>query len=203
MELSEEARERLADVVRLQPTTNAELGDRWGMADGSEVHQYLEARLSDYYYRDEESYVRATDEAATLVDVDPGGVTDEESDRTDAAAGRGDGERDTPSVVRVPELRARAFEVLPHPDERAASVVAVLHDLRATFDIDPPAEAVRRALHALRRAGVATVERRTVPTFKRASDLGDVRVEVSEPSDWSSSDGEDVLGRIEPGGEED
>ena len=42
MTLSDEARERLADVVALQPTKNAELQAQWEMDSGSDVHQYLE-----------------------------------------------------------------------------------------------------------------------------------------------------------------
>jgi len=28
---------------------------------GSEVHQYLESQLKEYYYRDSDGYIRATD----------------------------------------------------------------------------------------------------------------------------------------------
>ena len=42
MTLSEQARERLADVVELQPTKNSELQERWGMDSGSDVHSFLE-----------------------------------------------------------------------------------------------------------------------------------------------------------------
>jgi hypothetical protein len=60
MTLSEEARDRLADVVELQPTKNSELQDRWELDSGSDVHQYLESELSDYYYRDDNSLIRAS-----------------------------------------------------------------------------------------------------------------------------------------------
>jgi chromosome condensin MukBEF MukE localization factor len=160
MALSEQARERLADVVALQPTKNADLQERWGVESGSEVHAYLEAELSEYYYRDEDSLVRATPEAADLVDVDPG--VEEGPD------GR---------IVRVPELQARAFEVLPGPDGNSKSVVAVLHALRDAFDTDPTAEEVRSALRALERKGVVEVVRRTVPTFRLAVERESVDVE--------------------------
>jgi len=167
MTLSEEARERLADVVALQPTKNAELGERWGMDSGSDVHAYLESELSDYYYRDENSLIRATDEAAELVDVEPG-IADEDDD------GR-------PDRARLDELEAQAFEVLAGPGERSESVVAVLHKLRAEFGVDPEAEAVRKALRSLVRSGLAETEKRTVPTFRRTVPVEDVTVEVDPP----------------------
>lgn len=61
--LPEREQERVVDLVRLQPTKNAELQDRWGLNDGSEVHKYLESELKNYYYRDGDGYIRATDAA--------------------------------------------------------------------------------------------------------------------------------------------
>jgi hypothetical protein len=164
MTLSEEARERLADVVALQPTKNAELQERWEMESGSEVHGYLESELSDYYFRDDDSLIRATDEAADMVDVEPG-VTDEDDD------GR-------PERARLAEVEAQAFEVLAGPDERTESVVSVLQKLRREFDVDPGAEAVRKALRSLVRTNLAETERRTVPTFRRTVPVSEVTIEV-------------------------
>ena len=152
MTLSEVARKRLADVVELQPTKNAELQDRWDLESGSEVHSFLEDELSEYYFRDDNSLIRATPEAAELVDVEPGVQLSEE-----------DG---PPSKIRVPELHAQVVTVLAEPDGRSQSVVSVLHDLRDAFDIDPSAEDVRSALQSLRRKDVVEVEYRTVPTFR-------------------------------------
>ncbi|MCL7417181.1 MAG: DUF5797 family protein [Halalkalicoccus sp.] len=163
MTLSEEATERLADVVSLQPTKNAELQERWGMESGSEVHQYLENELSEYYYRDEDSLIRATPDAADLVDVDPGIEGGENG-----------------TVIRVPELQGQVFEVLAGPDERSQSVVSVLQDLRSEFGIDPEAGDVRSALQSLKRKGIVEVEYRTVPTFRKAAPRGDVTVETLE-----------------------
>ncbi|MFB6123378.1 MAG: DUF5797 family protein [Haloferacaceae archaeon] len=163
MTLTEEERERLADVVRLQPTKNKELQDCWGVESGSEVHQYLENHLKDYYYRDDDSYICATSEAADLVDVEPGI--------------EGGGESG-PQVIRVPELQARVFDVLAGPDDRSESVVSVLHKVSAQFDVDPTADDVRRALQSLRRKGVVDVVYRAVPTFKLSVDRDDVDVEV-------------------------
>lgn len=163
MTLSEEARERLADVVSLQPTKNAELQERWGMESGSEVHRYLENELSEYYYRDEDSLIRATPDAADLVDVDPG------------VEGGEDG-----TVIRVPELQGQVFEVLAGPDERSQSVVSVLQDLREEVGIDPEVGEVRSALQSLKRKGVVEVEYRAVPTFRRAGARDDVTVETLE-----------------------
>jgi hypothetical protein len=163
-ELSPEARERLADVVELQPTKNGELMERWGLDSGSEVHAYLEGELGDYYYRDDDSLIRATDEAADLVDVAPG-VTDDD----------GDG---IPNAISVQELPARAFAVLAGPEERSQSVVSVLQDLRAEYDLDPTTDEVRDALNALRRKGVVETIKRTVPTYRRVVDHEAVEVTV-------------------------
>ncbi len=161
MTLPEQARERLADVVRLQPTKNAALQDQWGLDSGSEVHQYLEGELGDYYYRDENSLIRATDEAADLVDVEPG-ITDGEDGR----------------AIRVPELAAQSFAVLAGPDERSQSVVSVLHDLREEFGIDPATDDVRSALRSLKNQGVVEVVQRTVPTYRRRIERDAVDVSV-------------------------
>jgi hypothetical protein len=162
MTLSEEARARLADVVELQPTKNSELQERWGLESGSEVHGYLEGELSEYYYRDDDSLIRATPEAADLVDVEPG-------------VEGGDGE----TVIRVSGLERRAFEVLAGPEERSQSVVSVLHDLREEGE-DPAVEEVRAALQSLKRKCVVEVEYRSVPTFRRAAARDDVRVEARD-----------------------
>jgi hypothetical protein len=164
MSLSSEARERLADVVELQPTKNGELMERWGMDSGSEVHGYLEGELGDYYYRDDSSLIRATDEAAELVDVEPG------------VSGGEDG---TPDAVTVTELAAGAFEVLAGPDERSESVVSVLHSVRDADDVDPTTDEVREALNALKRKGVVETVQRTVPTYRRTVDRDAVTVTVS------------------------
>ncbi len=174
-DLSEEERDRLADVVRLQPTRNADLGECWGLESGSEVHRYLEDHLADRYYRDEDSYIRATPAAADLVDVDPGVV---------------DGE-DGASVVRVDPLAARVLDVIARHDERSESVVSVLHKLRGRFDVDPTAEAVRSALQSLKRFGLVEVERRTVPTFRLATDATDVTVEERAGTDDAAEESDD------------
>jgi hypothetical protein len=166
--LSEEAVDRLADVVRLQPTKNKELQDQWGLESGSEVHQYLESELGEYYYRDDNSLIRATPEAADLVDVDPG------------IEGGGADDDGVPTVIRVPELEARVFRVVAGPDDRSESVVSVLHKIRDEFDADPAVDDVRAALQSLRRKGVVEVVYRTVPTFRLAADRKDIDVEVTD-----------------------
>jgi hypothetical protein len=167
MTLSDEETERLADVVRLQPTKNKELQERWGLDSGSEVHRYLEDNLKAYYYRDDNSLIRATAEAAELVDVEPGV-------EVDAAE-----EDEVPSVIRVPALESKVFQVVAGPDERSESVVSVLNKVRETFDEDPAVEDVRRALQSLRRKGVVEVVYRTVPTFRLAVGREEVDVEIS------------------------
>jgi hypothetical protein len=168
MSLTEEEEERLADVVRLQPTKNGELQEKWGMESGSEVHRYLENHLKEYYFRDDDSLIRATTEAAELVGVEPAVESDQARETVD----------EVPDVIRVPELQARAFRVVAGPDERSESVVSVLNKLREEYGIDPEAGDVRSALQSLRRKNVVEVIYRTVPTFRRAVDLDAVEVEV-------------------------
>lgn len=159
MTLSEEAKSRLEDLVALQPTKNSDLQDRWGMDSGSEVHQYLESELEEYYYRDENSLIRATPEGAEVVGIDP----DEE-------------------VVRVPELQARIIDVLAGPDEDPQSVVSVLHDLEAG-GVEAGTDDVRSGLRSLKDKGIVTIVTKTVPTFRLAVERDSFEVEVlDEPS---------------------
>ena len=159
-ELSDEARERLADVVALQPTKNSELQEQWGMESGSEVHGYLEDELKRYYYRDEDSLIRATDEAARLVDTKPGV----------------EGGDDGPRVVRVPALQVAIADVLAGLDEEPQSVVSVLHDLCAA-GVDPDVDDVRSGLRSLESKGVVASIRKTVPTFRLAVERDGLEVE--------------------------
>lgn len=146
MSLSEEALERLADVVERQPTKNAELQAAWGMDSGSEVHSYLEAELSEYYYRNDDSLICATPEAEAL-------VTGEELDG--------------PRTVDTDAFGAAVLDVLPGPEEEPQSVVATLQGLRGTGR-DPPVEEVRSTLHTLVDRGAVERVRTTVPTFRLA-----------------------------------
>ena len=157
MALSDEATERLADVVALQPTKNSELEDRWDMDSGSEVHQYLEAELKEYYYRDENSLIRATADAAELVGAEP--------------------DDDGPRTVRVPALEVSVFDVVAGQDDDPESVVSVLHKLRETHDLDPEPDDVRSALRGLERRGVVEVVQRTVSVFRLAVERDSVVVE--------------------------
>ena len=165
MTLSEEARSRLADVVALQPTKNAELQDRWGMESGSEVHAYLEGELKQYYYRDDNSLIRATAEAAELVDVEPG-IED-------------DGEGGAPSVLRVPELQYHVLGVVPDHDEESVSVVATLNRLREETALDPEVDDVRAALRSLANKGALETVKRTVPTYRLAVPRESLTVELA------------------------
>lgn len=167
-DLTDEELERLADVVRLQPTKNGELGDRWGMDSGSDVHGYLESHLSEFYYRDDDSLIRATAEAAELTGAEPGVVDDEDDPNA------------VPERITVPELHARVFRVVAGHDGRSESVVSVLNGLREAYDVDPEAGDVRRALQSLRRKNVVEVVYRTVPTFRLAVPREDVEVVVDE-----------------------
>jgi hypothetical protein len=159
MTLSEEAESRLTDIVALQPTKNGELQDRWGMDSGSEVHQYLESELKDYYYRNEDSLICATPEAAELVGADPDSQT-----------------------LTVPALQARILDVLAGPDERSESVVSVLHKLRED-GLDPEVDEVRSGLRSLADKGVVEVIKRTVPTFRLAVTRADIDIKRLDAED--------------------
>ena len=160
MSLSEEAETRLADLVELQPTKNAELQDSWGMDSGSEVHSYLESELGEYYYRNEDSLICATPEAESLV-------------------GDGDPENDE-RVVRGSRLQQLILDVLPESDEEPQSVVATLQALREETAADPDVDDVRSALHTLAERGLVERIRKSVPTFRLALDREKVRVDVAD-----------------------
>jgi hypothetical protein len=147
MTLSAEARERLEDIVELQPTKNAALQERWGMDSGSEVHSYLESDLKDYYYRNEDSLICATPEAEAV-------VAGEETDSSER-------------IVDVTDIEAATLDVLPGPDDDPQSVVATLHALQdAGEDID--VDETRSVLHGLVDKGAVERVRKTVPTFRLA-----------------------------------
>ncbi len=156
MTLPDEARERLADIVALQPTKNGTLQERWGLDSGSEVHQYLESELGEYYYRNADSLICATPEAEALV---------------------GDGDASAVRTVAGTPLDSSAVAVLPGPDDEPQSVVATLHDIRET-GTDPGVDAVRSSLHRLVERGVVERVQRTVPTFRLAVERD--RIEIDE-----------------------
>jgi len=147
MTLSAEARERLEDVVELQPTKNAALQERWGIDSGSEVHSYLESELKDHYYRNEDSLICATPEAEAV-------VAGEETDSSER-------------IVDVTDIEAATLDVLPGPDDEPQSVVATLHALQdAGEDVD--VDETRSVLHGLVDKGAVERVRKTVPTFRLA-----------------------------------
>jgi len=158
MTLSEEARERLADIVELQPTKNGELQERWDMDSGSEVHQYLESELKEYYYRNDNSLICATPEATTLIDG-------EDSERI--------------QTVTVTPLQQAIVDVIAGPDEESQSVVAVLHSLREVGE-DRDTDDVRSALRSLADKGIVETVEKTVPTFRLAVPRDELDIELSE-----------------------
>ncbi|WP_254821657.1 DUF5797 family protein [Haloglomus halophilum] len=161
-DLTDEERERLGDVVALQPTKNSELADRWGLEGGSEVHSYLENHLKDYYFRDENSLIRATEEAAEISGVDPGISENDDGSR----------------VVRVPDLQYHVLRVLADEDEEPQSVVGVLQAVRALDEgLDPDNDGIREALRSLANKGVVEKVQLTVPTYRLAMSRDDLQVE--------------------------
>ena len=128
------------------------------MDSGSEVHQYLESELKEYYYRNEDSLICATPEAAELTrEAGLIEATDEETS------------------VQVPPIQARILDVIAEPAEDSPSVVAVLHALEDAghdFEIDD----VRSALHSLVDKGIVERIRKTVPTFRLAVEREELSV---------------------------
>jgi hypothetical protein len=158
MTLSEEARTRLADIVERQPTKNGELQELWGMDSGSEVHQYLESELKEYYYRNDDSLICATPEATELIDG-------EDSDRV--------------QTITVTALQQAIVDVIAAPDEESQSVVAVLHALREAGE-DPEVDDVRSALRSLADKGIVETIKKTVPTFRLAVARENLDIELAE-----------------------
>ncbi|AWB26786.1 DUF5797 family protein [Halococcoides cellulosivorans] len=159
--MSDDALDRIEDLVALEPTKNAELADRWELAGGSEVHATLEGDLSEYYYRDEDSMIRAT--AAARERLRDAGRLAESDER----------------AVEVSAFEAAVIEALPGPDERTQSVVATLQAVREAGR-DPSVDEVRSALHRLESRGLARRERRLVPTFGLAIDPATLEIEIRE-----------------------
>lgn len=157
MPLSETARDRVEDIVELQPTKNSELGERWGLQDGSAVHRYLEDELDEYYFRDEESRIRATPAAIDLV----GG---------------------TPETLHVPPIQVEIADVLPGPSGEPMSVVATLHALRDR-GLDLEVDEVRKGLRALEDRGVVEIVRKTVPTFRLATPRSEIDIEALDDAE--------------------
>jgi Ca-activated chloride channel family protein len=60
-DLSDQAIDRLTNLVELAPTSNGELAEAWGVKTGAEVHAYLESELEGYYRRDENHKLRPTE----------------------------------------------------------------------------------------------------------------------------------------------
>jgi len=109
-ELDEKELDRLRDIVRLQPTKNAELKDEWGLENGSEVHRYLELHFSKYYYRDKDSYIRATEVGESIIEDPDGGAS---------ANGKSVGETDLQQrdlIISLVELSEKV-DHLPGPNE--------------------------------------------------------------------------------------
>ncbi|MFC6875421.1 DUF5797 family protein [Halobellus marinus] len=65
--LSDQALNRLSDLVELAPATNSDLADAWDVETGAEIHAYLESELDGYYRRDDNRMLRPTAEARQLV----------------------------------------------------------------------------------------------------------------------------------------
>lgn len=154
MPLSETARSRLADILEREPTKNSELQAAWDLESGSEVHQYLEAELQPYYYRDENSLIRLTPEGKAELS----------------------GDADDGPAVAFQGIEREVFAVVPDPTERSASVVSVLHRVRERTDTDPEVAAVRKALRTLERKGVLERIERSVPTYRLAVSRDSVSV---------------------------
>ncbi len=65
-DLSNQAFDRLSDLVELAPTSNGELAKVWGINTGAGVHAYLESELDGYYRRDANHMLQPTEKALKL-----------------------------------------------------------------------------------------------------------------------------------------
>jgi superfamily II DNA or RNA helicase/very-short-patch-repair endonuclease len=68
--LSATKRERIDDIVRLQPAKHSTLQTQWGLSPRSVVHEYLQSELGEYHSRDGDNLIWASDEAEALVNGD-------------------------------------------------------------------------------------------------------------------------------------
>lgn len=64
--LSELDFDRIKDIVEQQPTSNSELGELWGLNGGSEVYQYLSGNIDEFYERNDDKKIVATESAESL-----------------------------------------------------------------------------------------------------------------------------------------
>jgi len=67
--LSEFDVNRLCGIMELQPTTNSELQNRWDMESGSEVYQYLNQNLDDFYERNGENKIVVNRSAESFIEA--------------------------------------------------------------------------------------------------------------------------------------
>lgn len=58
---------QIVDIVRLQPTKNAELVERWGFTDGSDLSRYLYHEFDSYAVRNSDSFICGTESARRRV----------------------------------------------------------------------------------------------------------------------------------------
>lgn len=66
--LTDQDKKRILDILRMQPTKNAELQEEWGMESGEEVYNYMSSNIDDYYHRDENHKIRATERVREILD---------------------------------------------------------------------------------------------------------------------------------------
>lgn len=66
--LSEKDIDRIRDIIELAPTKNGELAEQWDFQSGSQVHQYLQSTVSEYYTRNEQRYIVPTTASTELIE---------------------------------------------------------------------------------------------------------------------------------------
>jgi hypothetical protein len=123
--ITETERDCIRDIVNLQPTKIAEFQRRWDLDDGSAVHQYLESKLGDYYYLDDDNLIWATDSALELVNESTERSRNGDSESPEGEEDTSYPRTDRPEGARVSRgdviggLRSLADELgaLPQPDD--------------------------------------------------------------------------------------
>lgn len=125
--------ELLRDIRELEPTTNGELQEQWGLDSGSDVADVLRNDLDGHTYRDDDYKIRANNDAPAPdhpdTDVNPGGGND------DAVAVEGDAVDTVADDVDTPpeEEQTRATD---GAEGQQDGVTSVAHD--STDEQDDP-----------------------------------------------------------------
>jgi len=97
--------ERIEDIVRHQPIKATTLRNRWDLSSDSAVTEYLHSELDQFYFRDSENLVWASDEAEALVNGDIQSGGDGSEDKSDLEIQTDSGQRQTTEDELLREIQ--------------------------------------------------------------------------------------------------